>query len=66
MKDSLFVLLAFAVAASLVCRKAMAPGDWSEFNEATVEGSLEALADADSVYASTMESQGMPAAAETA
>jgi hypothetical protein len=63
----LFPLLSAALAVlTLVCEQSSTPSDWSEFNEGTVEGSLNALANADSIYLSTMESQGMGAAAEAA
>jgi len=66
MDRALFVLLAALAASSLVCTQSGLPDNWSEFSEETVEGSLDALAHADSVYVSTMESRGMAAAAEAA
>jgi hypothetical protein len=63
---TLLVLLAALTAASLVCTQSGLPDDWSKFTEETVAGSLDALDDADSIYISTMDSQGIGAAAEAA
>jgi hypothetical protein len=65
MKKSLFVLLAALAAATLVCNQPTTPGDWSEFTEQTVKGSLDALAAADSVYQRVYAAQGADAAAES-
>lgn len=41
------------------------PDDWTEFNEETVKGSLDALAAADSVYQRVVAARGADAAAES-
>lgn len=66
MKKSRPFLFALLAALTIVCRQSTLPTDWSEFSEQTVAGSLDALLRADSIYLSTMETQGVGAAAEAA
>lgn len=66
MKKSLLVLLAALAAAALVCKRSTVPDDWSEFTEATIKGSLTALASAESLYIDIANTSGIDSACAAA
>jgi hypothetical protein len=65
MKKPLLVLFSALAAATLVCKQSTL-SDWSEFTEATIKGSLEALAAAESIYIDIANTSGIDSACAAA